>query len=102
MNPDLQGVHRIYISGPITGRAFYRARFEQMQEILEHYGFDVVNPAYNSMAAPNATHEEYMRICFAQMRICDAIVFLKGWEDSKGAKMEHDIAKNTNMKMFYE
>ena len=102
MNPELQGVHRIYISGPITGHAFYKQRFSQMQEILEHYGFDVVNPAYNALAAPNATHEEYMRICFAQMRICDAIVFLKGWEKSKGAKMEHDIAKNTNMKMFYE
>lgn len=102
MNPELKGVKRIYISGPITGNAFYKQRFRQMQEAIEHCGFDVVNPAYNSMAAPNATHDEYMRICFAQMRICDAIVFLKGWEASVGSSMEHDIAKNTGMKIFYE
>ena len=102
MNPELQGVQRIYISGPITGHAFAKQRFKQMQEILEHYGFEVVNPTYNALAAPNARHEEYMRICFAEMRICDAIVFLKGWQDSKGAAMEHDIAQHTNMKIFYE
>lgn len=33
---------------------------------------------------------------------CDGIYMLKGWEKSKGAKLEHEIATALKIKMMYE
>lgn len=36
------------------------------------------------------------------MKRCDAVFLMRGWEKSKGARAEHDVAKGRMMKVFYD
>jgi len=33
---------------------------------------------------------------------CDGIYMLRGWEQSKGAKIEYELAMNLGIKRYYE
>ena len=93
---------RIYISGGMTGVENYKAKFIAAEEYLEAHGFTTCNPVYNGMVAKNATHEEYMHMCLAQMDICDAIYLLDRWEQSPGAREEMEYAMTKGFKILYE
>lgn len=94
---------RVYISGKITGTNDYLDRFEIAEVHLILNGIDVINPAKTNATLPrNMRHEEYMHICYAMMDVCDAIMFLNGWEDSKGAKLEYDYAVRCKLPIFFE
>lgn len=78
---------RIYISGAITGTEDFRERFLEAEKELIAAGHDTVNPArLNDIMPKDATHEEYTRMSFELLDICDAIYMLEGWENSKGGK----------------
>lgn len=88
------GYNRIYISGAITGTDDFIERFYTAEKYLQAQGFDIVNPVYNMQVAPDATHEEYMHLCYAEIDICDAVCFLDGWRESRGARLEYKYAKS--------
>lgn len=48
----------------------------------------------------DATHEEYMRMSFELLNICDAIYMLEGWENSKGANQEYGFAKGKGIEIY--
>ena len=39
-----------------------------------------------------ATHDEYMRMSFLMLDMCDAIYMMDGWRESAGACMEYGYA----------
>lgn len=47
-------------------------------------------------------HADYLRGDFQMIARCDGIVMLEGWEDSKGATMEHEYAKSLGMFIWYQ
>lgn len=80
---------KIYISGPITGIEGYAEHFKNAEETLLAAGHEVINPAKVNGELPKGTkHEEYMKMSFAMMDMCDTIFVLRGWKKSKGARME--------------
>lgn len=88
----------IYISGKITGTTDYLNRFREAQQRLEKQGHEVVNPAQLCQQfGTNRPWEFYMRNCIRWLIGCKAIYMLKGWQDSKGAKFEREVAINTGM-----
>ena len=75
----------VYISGPITGKKGYFGIFERAETLLTDAGFIALNPARLPEGMAN---EQYMRINFAMLDSADAVLFLDGWEMSRGASLE--------------
>ena len=94
---------RIYISGPITGTTDYMERFAKAEKKLTKKGYSVVNPAkVNSQLPEDTSYEEYMKISFCLLSLCDAAYFLNGWSNSNGANKEYRYAMVKDMIIMYE
>lgn len=91
---------KVYISGKITGDADYKKKFQNAENFLEAAGFEVFNPAKET--APGKSWAFYMRNDIKQLVDCDAIFLLKDWEESKGAKLEYNLAQQLEIKIFKE
>lgn len=74
-----------YIAGKITGDPTYREKFAHAQEVLEHRGYIVLNPA---LLPEGMKSKDYMRICMPMLDKADVVFFLPGWPNSKGVQLE--------------
>lgn len=85
---------KVYISGPITGIAFgNRFAFMCARSALELCGYEAVDPSEVKLD-DDATWADYMRADLKLLLDCDYIYMLEGWEDSKGARLERELAEN--------
>ena len=92
-------MQKIYIAGKITGEENYRQKFKAAQDELEARGYRAMNPA---ILPPGFDYEDYMRICFAMIDVCDAVYMLDNWRDSPGAMREHEYASRAGKDIVYE
>lgn len=91
---------RIYISGPITGRTDYAAKFREAAEILADRGFDYVNPAELPKVAPGLGWADYIKFDLQLMDACDAITFLSGSTNSRGCQKEAVYARGKGLPIY--
>lgn len=80
---------KVYIAGPISGNDDYKEQFKRAAAKMESLGFDPVNPAENTCAS----YRDYIVLGIRQLSECSAIYMIKGWQDSKGARAEREVAK---------
>ena len=102
---------RAYVCGPMTGLPdFNFPAFFDAASALRSLGHGVENPADNdgptcatslagALAAKEAgaTWADYMRRDLPRIAKCDAVVVLPGWQRSRGASLEVDIATRLGM-----
>lgn len=94
---------KIYISGVITGTDDYMERFAKEEKELTEQGYSVVNPAkVNAQLPEDTTYEEYMKMCFCMIDMCDSIYMLNNWDKSCGANRELGYAMAKDMIIMYE
>lgn len=98
----------IYISGPITGMPNgNKEAFFEMEEQLLAVGYtQIINP--RKLDTPQEFKDGKMEIAelwkimmkqsVKDMMDCNSVVFLDGWENSRGAKIEFELAKEVGMK----
>lgn len=85
---------RIYISGKITGEKHFMRKFAKAERKLKRAGYDVINPAkINAKLPKNSKWRDYMIVSLAELSTADAIYMLPDWQESKGAKIEHEYAE---------
>jgi hypothetical protein len=94
---------KVYISLPITGHDIeeVEARCIFAKSVLKKKGHTPVSPLDVS-DNPNASYAEHMGRDISALLDCDAVVFLDGWEESKGCALEHAAAKIYNKLITYE
>ena len=87
---------KAYICGPMTGyKDFNRVEFERVTFLLRQMGHTVVSPVELNTkygVFPCREWAPAMKVDIAALMECDTIVLLDGWENSRGATMEHSLA----------
>ena len=94
---------KVYISGKITSYDIEVAesKFNESEEFLRLKGFTPVNPFKLSETHPDKTWKDYMIDDIRGLFDCDAIYLHSDWGQSKGARIEYQIAKELNLKVMF-
>lgn len=102
----------IYLSGKMTGEPNYRKIFKKYEKVLTLMGYEVFNPVYLSDYLIESHHidkktawTEEMRGFFLKEDIkallqCDSIYMIPGWESSRGATFEKEVAEKCGIKVI--
>lgn len=93
---------KIYISLPIAHYDLEeRRQFAQsVEDVLSHF-YECVNPLKNGLPE-DADWREHMRTDIKNLLDCDKIFMCRGWEGSKGCKLEHDVATSCGLGVIYQ
>ena len=93
----------VYISGAIAHHDLRErmAAFSAAEERLKAMGLVPFNPFKNGLPQPG-DWREHMRVDIKALLECDAIYMLRGWEMSKGCKLELDVASSCGIEVRYE
>lgn len=92
-------IPKIYVSGAITGMPdLNRERFKTATETLRTLGFTVVNPHEICHGIPAEDWNECMRKCIIELMYCNMMVMLDGWQLSRGATLEYNLAIQLGIK----
>lgn len=93
---------RVYLAGPMTGiPEFNYPAFNRVASRLRADGLHVENPAENP--DPDCgTWAGYMRKALAQLVTCDRIHLMPGWQHSRGAGCEKQVAEWLGLTISFE
>ena len=87
-----------YLSGPMTGLPDYnRSAFDEVAKDLREKGYAVFSPAEVGHRDQIMSRSWYMRKDIQALLQCDAVMMLPNWEQSEGAKLEFEIAKQLEL-----
>lgn len=94
---------KVYISGAIAHHDLEERRraFGHAESYLSIIGYEPVNP-FNNGLSQDAHWMKHMRADIRLLLDCDYIYMLKGWEKSKGAKLELDVASSCGIEVVIE
>lgn len=101
------------LSQPMGGKTDEEIRETREKAIkaLEEKGYEIVNTlftdewySHESMTAKGVVQ---IPLCFLaksleNMSLCHAAYFCKGWENARGCKIEHEVARAYGLEIIYE
>lgn len=94
---------KVYISIPISGRdiAEVREHADLIKASLSRVGHKVINP-FEIYAGNNPTYADYLCSDLRALADCDAIFLCKGWQFSRGCRIERNFADEFLLQIMYE
>lgn len=115
--------NKVFISGKVTGDVSYPFKFEAAGVTVEseaffdrhgspflalrycRFGFRAVNPIELTFLDIPMSLLPYwlcMAVCLWHLTGCGSVYFLRDWQESRGATIEHKWAKFLHKKMIYQ
>ena len=106
-------IKKAMLSQPMAGKTqeqIVETR-EQAIKVLEEKGYVVINTLFTDAwyHKDKMTERGVVQIplCFMakgieNMSLCHAVYFCKGWENARGCKIEHEVAKAYGLDILYE
>lgn len=106
----------VYLAGPMTGHAdFNSLAFLDAEAYATDRGWKTVSPRTtdpshagdcppgerHTTAAGSHPYTCWVRASLRMMLDCDAILLLPGWETSRGARIERDVAEACGMAVLF-
>lgn len=88
---------RVYLSGPITNVKNYKGLFMFAEELAGWETEQVYNPA--SQIPSSSSWKQAMHRCLSEITNYDTVVMLPGWNVSRGARLERDVALACGMRV---
>jgi hypothetical protein len=90
-----------YIAGKITGlpKKDVKEKFNIVARQLGAMGYHVVEPV--AVTDDKTPWDDAVRNDIKHMLECDEVHLLSDWQDSRGAKLERDIAIRLGMQVVY-
>ena len=90
----------VYIAGKVSGMENEaKLAFKIAEKELNLQGNDVINPM-ELEHDHDKTWQSYMRECISAMMKADALYLLPNWRESKGARIEVQLAHNLGIKIL--
>ena len=107
---------KVYIAGPMSGMPMLNQNaFHEAEKNLKRSNLfrEIINPAkldtsqdIEEQEQHALTDKEYRKNAIARdlslLVECDSIYMLSGWENSKGAQVEHALANYLGLTIFYQ
>ena len=106
-------MNKAMLSQPMAGKTNEEviATRERAIKSLNKLGYEVVNTLFTDEWYSKEKTEErgvvQIPLCFLaksleNMSLCHAVYFCKGWEKTRGCRIEHDTAVAYGLKVIYE
>ena len=104
----------IYVSGAVTGVKDYRYIFTDktfhLNKKNNQYGLYFINPVemneqFDEVDINNnqlLSYDDFMKLCYTELEVCDGIYLMKGGRNSMGANRELGFAKGQKKMIFLE
>lgn len=94
---------KIYISIPISGHNVdeVREHADLVKAMLSRAGHTVVNP-FDIYAGKTPSYADYLCCDLRALADCDAIFLCKGWQYSRGCRIERTFAEEFGKQVMYE
>ena len=112
MNENLN-YKKAMLSQPMAGKSDEEitATREKAIKALKEKGFEIVNTLFTDEWYSKEKMAErgvvQIPLCFLaksleNMCLCHVVYFCKGWENARGCKIEHEVAKAYGLEIIYE
>ncbi|MGN1217930.1 MAG: DUF4406 domain-containing protein [Phocaeicola sp.] len=94
---------KVYVSLPISGHDIncVKERAERAAQYLRDKDYEPVTP-FDVSQDENASYAEHMGKDINALLDCDAVFFLRGWENSKGCQLERHAAIIYDKEMMHD
>lgn len=94
---------KVYISGKISGENYEKVtqKFNQAAAQVSAYGYTPINPLDNGVHHAEEWNK-HMAADIAMLLECEAIYLLTDWNDSKGARIEKNIAEEIGIEIMHQ
>lgn len=86
---------KVMISQPMRGKTNEQIREEREKLVkkLETEGHEVVDTVFDDFPEGKATPVHYLAKSIEFIANVEGVIFMKGWENARGCRIEHQIAK---------
>lgn len=97
---------KLFISQPMNGLSddVILAKRKQISEIFKKKGYEIIDTFFEEEPGKEiATYPlYYLGKSISSMAEADVVLFCKGYENARGCRMEHAVAKEYGVTIIYE